>query len=214
MATLGTVRADVHALGYESDQDARITLFANQVQRKIVGDHRWEFLLATGAVAAVLGTATYALPTSPALMHVESIRLATPTDYDNPQLQYVSTQELLDYAATNQAVYSGDRPAIWTKLDAANFQVWPAPAVAGTFTVRYFRTLPVLASDSDVLTIPDFYADAVTYGICAKLARRERQWDAAKTFDADMADIVRSMKGQLGMRQQQNSEFVEAPRYT
>lgn len=213
MATLGDIKTNVKALGYEADQDTRIVLFTNQVQRAVVGDHRWDFMLATGTVAAAIGTTSYALPTSPALMHVESIRLAAPSDYDNPQLQWVSTQELLDYAAVNQAVYSGDRPTLWTKTDAANFQVWPAPAITGTFTVRYFRALPVLTSDADVLTIPDFYQDIVTYGVAAKLARRERQYDAASVFDRDRDDLVKAMKGQLGIKQQQNSEFVEAPRY-
>lgn len=213
MATLGDIKTNVKALGFEAQQDARIVLFANQVQRRIVGDHRWDFLRATATVPAVVGTASYALPSSPALMHVESIRLDTPSDYDSPRLQYVSTQELLDYAAGNQAVYSGDRPCLWTKTDAATFQVWPAPAVGGTFTVRYFRVLPVLALDADELTIPDFYQDAVTYGVAAKLALRERQYDAVRVFNGDMADIVKSMKGQLGIKQQQNSEFVEAPRY-
>lgn len=207
LATLGNIKTHVRARGYETDQDTRIVTFANAVQRSVVGDHRWRFLLGSGTVTAVAGTAVYTLPAASTRMHVESIRLADATGLF-PPLKWSDTEDLLDLAAMNPAYTANDSPYLWTDVSPGSFQVYPAPYAAGTFTVRYLRAVADLVNDADVPDIPAPYLDIIVAGVCELLALRERQQDTAAVWRAEKEQRLAAMKGQYGLRQRQTSPTV------
>lgn len=215
MVDLGDIKDAVHANGFESDQDTRIVVFANEVQRDVVNDFRWRFMTETDTVSAVVGVDSYALPTSPPMAHVISIRLAVPGQPYWPELEWADTEDLLAEAAEygDLSVYS--TPQRWTDLDGETFQVFPGPTMPGTFTIRYLRTVEDLVDDADVPEIPSQYLDIIVAGVCARLARRERRLQDAADFYATYTARLERMRSQYEIRQNQTSRHVkQTGRYT
>lgn len=213
LINLGDIKTNVKALGYESDQDSRIVLLANAVQREIVGGHRWRFMLATGTVAAVAGTATYNLPTSPAMSRVESIRLAD-AGGQYPELEWTEEEDVLTLANSDPSFNVWQSPAVWSMPTETTFLVYPTPVIAGTFTVRYLKQITELSGDSDVPDIPKPYLDIIVFGVAAHLAGRERQFQTRDSFLAQKDALLEDMKAQYGLRQRQSGRRVrESGRY-
>lgn len=213
LLTLSDIQTAVKARGFGDDQDTRIVQMANDVCREIVGDHHYRFMLATATVAAVAGTHTYNLPTAPALMHVDSVRLADGSG-TYPELEHIGDEELLDLQNLDPASVNQTGPAVWSSLATTTFTVYPTPAVAGTFTVRYFKAVVDMVAAGDTPNIPAAYLDAVVEGVCELLALRERQFNTAEAFRARMERRVRAMKRQYGIRQRQSGTQVrESGRY-
>lgn len=207
MVNLGDIKAAVRANGSETDNDARVVIFANRRQRAIINRHRWRFMRVTTTVAAVAGTSTYNQPTSPVVHHLESIRLAT-TGQNSYELRWVPDEELLQIASENSASAYNSVPAIWSDVTVSTFQVFPAPAVAGTFTIRYLKNPTDLAADGDVPDIPSEYLDVLVAGISADIAKRERRFDAAAAFEADFEALLDQMRSQYEIRQVQSARHV------
>lgn len=199
---LGEIKTDVYARGFESDQAARIVTFANVVQRRVLAQHRWTFMLASANVAAVVGTSTYNLPAG--VHHIESIRLTTPGQ-SYVEMEATDADTLLERVAYDDgSPFVEGTEAAWSSTTPTTFQVYPAPVYAGTFTVRYIGLPPALAADGDVPVIPVPYHDILVSGICELLSKRTRQWDAADRYKTETEDRIREMKGQLALKHRQS----------
>ncbi len=207
MLTVGDIKAAIRAHGFETDLAAQQLIFINETQRDVIGDHRWRFMLTSATVAAVAGTASYTLPTSPALHHVESIRLAI-TGTFLPELEWRDTEDFLAEEAANASFVPYTTPYWWTDAVPGSFRVYPAPSSAGTFTVRYFKQLTDLTADGDTPQVPTPYLDVIVAGACAKLAGRERRFDAADRWQKRYEERLAAMRSQYGLRQRQNSDRV------
>lgn len=211
MVNAGDIIEAVRASGFETDQDDRAFIFLNVIQRKVIGDHRWRFLRTTATSAAVAGTATYALPAN--VMHLMSVRLATPGDTTPPELEWIDDDRLLALAAVDPALQQYTAPRFWSDIDPATIELFPAPLVPGTVAIRYLRRVADITSEGDVPEVPNEYLDVLRAGICWKLAQRERPADVP-TFKAEFDEILAAMKGQYGLRQTQNAHHVvESGRY-
>lgn len=209
MVNVGDIKAAIRAHGFETDTDAQQLILINKAQREVIGDHRWRFMLESQTVTIVLAQTTYSLPTSPALHHVESIRYTTgATAIDYPLLEWLDTEGFLDYAAAIGSAGCLYGPALWTDLNTTQFQVYPAPQYPGTFTVRYMRKAADLTGDASVPDIPSQDLDILVDWVCSRLAKRERQLEAAASFQADFDVALARMKGQHGLRQRQSSTRV------
>ncbi len=211
MDTVADIKAGIRALGYETDTDAQQLILINKVVREILGDHRWRFMLVSTTVNIVIGQAAYTLPSSPALHHIESIRVTNPSAAaPSPEMEWVYQEELLAYAAANESFTAYASPWLWTDPTPTTFQVFPAPSYPGTFTVRYLKQATALTADGDTPDIPKPYRDIIVDGVCERLAKRERQFDTATAFKADYDAGLARMKGQYGLRQRQNSVRVKS----
>lgn len=199
------LKSGIRAHGFELDTAGQQLIFLNKVQRDICRRHRWSFLMASTQIAAVSGTSTYAVPAN--AMQLESLRFFT-TAFDHVEMDWVGSDELLTLAAYDLSVGSYGYPQRWTDVTPGFVQVYPAPTVTGIFTVRYQRTVVDMVADADVPTIPAAYTDILVDGACELLAKRERQWDAAKSFGAAMASGLEAMKAQYGIRQRQSAMRV------
>lgn len=209
MVTVGDIKASVRAHGFETDTDAQQLIFINKAVREILGDHRWHFMLSSASVAIVLGQAAYSLPSSPALHHIESVRVAAPADNGNsPEMTWVVPEELLAMAAANASLVGWETPWLWTSPTPSTFQVFPAPVYPGAFTVRYLKQATELTTDAGVPDIPTPYMDLIVDSVCAKLAKRERQYDAANDFKTDYENGLSRMRAQYGLRQRQSGSRV------
>lgn len=203
MVNVNDIMDAIRANGFETDQDTRALIMLNAAQRDIVGEHRYRFMLEDQAVPAVAGTATYTPTYSPAMQHLESIRLA-----DSPELEWLPTEELLELAASNTPNTGYHSPCYWTDVDSAAFQVYPAPSRPDTFTVRYLRPPAELTSGTSVPDIPKPYWDCLVSAVCEELAVREADLARADRFAAKREARVKAMQRQLGLRQRQSSYRV------
>lgn len=180
----------------------------------MVADHRWRFMVMSTTVPAVTGTSAYTLPAATTRMHVESVRLAI-TGTLVPEMEWMETEELLASVAEYGAITPYGTPGYWTDNAPGAFTVFPSPSVAGTFTVRYLRQATELTLDADIPDIPKGYLDILVLGACAKLAARERKFDAATWYRKQADAMIDAMKGQYGLRQRQSArQVVSSGRYT
>lgn len=213
MITAGDIIEAVRASGYSTDQDDSAFIMLNIEQRTLAADHRWRFLLATTTIAAVAGTATYSLAGITDLMHLESVRLATPGT-DTPELEFLDSEELLELAAINPSFTSYTTPEFWCDVTPGTLQLFPAPTQPGTLTVRYLRKVTDITTEGQIPDVPTEYLDVLRAGVCMRLAARERQWDAKAQFEAERAGLLAAMKGQYGLRQRQTAYRVVNSRST
>jgi hypothetical protein len=213
MQNLGDVKEAVRARGYETDTDSEQTVFANDIQRDICNETRWRFMLESATVAAVAGTASYALPTNPPIHLLESIRLAQP-NVPYIELTHTDSDDFLELQGygTSYAAYSAldaSDAQLWSVVTEGSFSVYPTPAAAGTFTVRYLRPPTDLEDDADVPDIPAEYLDVLVEGMVMNMAARERQWDAYDRAQARYDKRLAKMKAQYALKQRQSSARVE-----
>lgn len=205
--TVLDIKAGVRARGYETDTATEQLALINQVQRRWFGAHRWDAALVTATVAAVAGTASYALPTG--VVHISSVRLA-PAGGGNVvvPLRWEYPEQL---RADLESVGPNTRgtPEFWAKTGPAAISLYPVPAQGGTLTVVYYQTCPILTADADVPLMPEAYIDIIICGVAEILAKRERQWEAAASFRDERKEIERDARAQLGISQMQTSNEVE-----
>lgn len=201
--TVDDIRAGIRARGFEADTDAQQLAFINQVQRRWFASNRWEIARVTATVAVTAGTSSYTLPA--AAVHVSSIRLSNGNTYI--PLEAAAREQVLEAAAANTTIRSN--PYWWTLSDPGTVKLFPTPSTAGTLTVVYFRTCPILTAGSDVPLMPEAYVDILIAGSCELMAQRERQWDAARMFKDERKETERLARAQLGIVQQQTSDEVE-----
>lgn len=214
LVNLGDIKTAVYARGFETDQAARIVIAANSIQKQVIGAHRWRFMLVTATVPAVAGTVEYTLPGSGTLMHIESIRLATPTTQYQPKLQWLDSETMLELANEYAQVQTQAWPRFWTDDLPPSFQVFPAPQQAGTFTVRYLKEVTELSGDSDVPDIPHPYLDILVAGVAELLSSRLGKTDMAQIYRAEKDQRIADMMSQNGQRQRQNGrKVVSSGRY-
>lgn len=213
METAGDIIDAVRASGYETDQDDRAFIMLNIEQRTVVADHRWRFMRETAQVSGTAGNATYTLPVSPPLMHVESIRF-TQVDTTFYELDWHDSESLIALAMAEVTEGIIGQPRYWTDVTPETFMVYPTPTQGGVFNVRYLRKAADMTDESDVPDIPEEYLDVLRAGVCMRLAARERQWDAKREFEAERTGLLAAMKGQYGIRQVQSAHRVaESGRY-
>lgn len=215
MVDVGDILEAVRASGFETDQDERSLIFLNAEQRALIADHRWRFMLVTSTAATVANQADYTLPTSPPIMHLESIRLSTPGDQQLPELEWTDSEHILALAAVDPSLHAMVQPYLWSDIDPATIKLYPTPISPGTLTIRYLRTVVDLVDPTDIPMVPTEYLDVLRAGVCSQLAARERDWMAADKFRAEADARTAAMKGQYGLRQRQNAHRVaQSGRYT
>lgn len=202
--TVADIETGVQALGYEADTAAQQLAMINQVQRRFFGAHRWDVARVTATIPVVAGTDTYTLPTG--VVHVSSVRLRNGSAY--APLEHAPREELLENQASGGATPARGTAYQWTRGDADAIILYPVPAGAGTLTVHYFKTCPLLTTGTDVPMLPEAYCDILIFGVAELLAKRERQMDAASAFRDDRMEVERQARAQLGLDQQQTPDRV------
>lgn len=202
--TVADIETGIQARGYEADTAAQQLALINQVQRRFFGANRWEIARVTATASVTAGTASFALPAD--VLHVESVRLRV--GVTNAPIEWAPRQEVLDLLAQGGSTPPRATPYLWTLGDPGTIKLYPTPSAAGTATVTYFKTCPILTTGTDVPMMPEPYVDILIVGVCELMAQRERQWDAARAFKAERQEIERQARAQLGIVQQQGASVV------
>ncbi len=197
-----SIRADIRARGFEADTDAQQLALLNQVQRRIVGSHRWPWTRVSANQSIVSGTSDYTYPTAAA--HILSVRAVV--GGAPIELLPVDDDELLMRRAQDNG--RTGTPAAWARTSGTVIAIWPTPQAAGTLTVRYHQKAPLLTLGSDVPIIPPDYRDVLVTGSCEIMAQRERQFDAASAFRAEREERTREMMAQTGLEHTQGPVVV------
>jgi hypothetical protein len=153
-----------------------------------------ECLLATGTIAAVAGTQTYAcssLVPSPIRIHrIEFQRSGDSTKYP---LEYKDFLVMDDIWSTSQAQSQGT-PVYWTGwgfFPSLTLYLYPTPSAAGTIRLFYYR-LPTRLSnsgsaDSTTVEVPDGFENiAVDFAEYHALRNdRDPRWSEARALYAE-----------------------------
>lgn len=203
LVTLSDIRQYVYDRGFESDSADRITRLANAAVREAIGDRLYDFMRASTTIALVAGTDTYAVPTtSPPVMYAESLRIAD-VDY----VEQREPGELLDAKASGGADWYTGRA--WALIDPTSILVYPAPTVAATATLRYFKSPVDMSGDTDEPPIPVPYRDLIVASVCGTLAGRQRQWDAKREFAEEARSSTAAMNKRHTVRRTQTSQQVQ-----
>ncbi len=196
MLTVADLKAAIRARGYATDTAGEQLIMLNSMQRDVLGDHRYRFMLVELSVAAVAATPNYTLAPTPPVHHIEAVSF---TDSGGQALPIVRGN-LDELDAFGVDGYTPDGRYRWAELQPGKLRIFPAPAVAGTLLVRYSKEAATLSADGDTPTIPAPYLDVLVAGVCELLAMRERQPDAVGMFGAEKERRLRSMQSQYGLK--------------
>ncbi len=189
--TVGDIRTDIRALGFETDTAAQQLVAINGAMRRIMsGPVKWDWALASTTITTAVGDFDYAMPAG--VGSPSSLRLVTAGSAGD-ELVHVPRERLQQEIAASAAPLVTGVPAYWTD-DSSFIYVWPIPNAVSTLTLRYFRAHTTLTADGDALLIPDDYRDVVTFCAAARISQRERDWAAASAFEREYKDRLAEMK--------------------
>lgn len=203
---LGQLRTSLQTKGWETDTATIQTEALNAAYRRVVAYKRWPFMEAEGTVTATVGQGNVSLAALTTLLSIDSIRLASGTQY--PEVSYRDPE-------TVKAALHADRdngtPVWWTYYDD---QLWlyPRPDLAYTVTVQYILDPPDLSADGDTPIIPAAYHDLLVWGAISDIAFRERDYTGQAVADQKYARLLREMEGSYHLRQRQTrSQILRSP---
>lgn len=158
-----------------------------------------ECLQTTGTVAAVVGQATYTLPTSMTRVHHVTY---TPTGAQRIPLDYMDFNHFdrIGWNPDTQAT-----PQLWTlwtitvlNVPSRQLVIYPTPSIGGTFTIYYYAMPSELAvdgsDDADNVNIPEGWHDAVLDYV-EMMARRkdgDAKWQECKAlYEEKLGELTR-----------------------
>jgi hypothetical protein len=169
-------------LGTTSDPTkAEVTAWINEAQRDIAVKCPWYVLkdLMVESNPSIAAVSVVAWNTIQATVDYVKFCYATlcPSGTGDALPVRLVTPEVAAMAVTNNLVYDASNPIMW--FDATNVNFLPAtPGGAGTGKLKfYFIRQPAdLSGDSDTISVPEEFSDAVVYYAAAKCRAQEEEW--------------------------------------
>lgn len=194
--------------GYATDTVAQQTNALNAAYRRVLGMHRWPFLekQVTITAATTVGSPTVNISSITDLRDdgISAVRIST-SSIDRTDISYADPQDF----RTAQHDYTGNgEPEFWTYTNGS-LQLWPNPDKAYDVTIDYVKTVPALASGSDVPVFDPTFHDVLVWGAIKDMTFRERDYSgsawAAQMYGQQLGEMERS----YGVRQKQSARQVQ-----
>ena len=162
-------------------EDADILMWVNDAQDEIV--NRNKILKGTSTVASVIGQQDYTFPTVP-IHQIESLHYAGRAI---PNLPFSKAEEQLLDSNTQ----SGE-PAFWYEW-GGKFSLFPVPATVKNIAIYYTMRPTKVTAQSDLLSVPDKYYQAVVAFVLQKAYAMDEDWNAqqamAQQFDTSTNEM-------------------------
>lgn len=212
MVTMGTLLADARTRLDEATArqwtDPQIRSWVNEAAKDIA--RKTETLQDRQTIAAVIGTSEYSLATN--CIRVHRVEFKQTAGAQTRELSYVDVRSLDQVGWTDRS-HTDSQPfyyTIWGSGTTLKLVTFPAPSVAGNFTVYYYR-LPVElvevdgSQDGSTVEIPEAWNDIALDYIEYRALRRDRdpRWVEAKgIYDENLAtmyDNTRRWADESGM---------------
>lgn len=202
-ATLATLRTRLRDRLNETNtghwSNEMLGRFINEGAREVARVS--ECLLATGTVAAVAGTRSYALSAlSPQPVRIHRVEYNISGQMQRCPLNYRDYHLMDEVWGQSQSITTGI-PSYWTAwgfFPTMTMYSYPVPASAGTFTLFYYRLPTELdvtgAGDSTALDCPDGWEDVIVTYAEHRAFRNDNddRWITAKAmFDEQLANLMR-----------------------
>lgn len=166
------------------------------------GTFIWNYLVTT--LALVASTATYATPTAPPIIGIESAFLSiSGSDIPLKILSIGQYEEIYNKTATGQTTILCFNP-----VEPPTLIAWPVPSASGTVTYLAVTKQQDFDSSSDTGGFPADWNEAMTYNLAARLCDeypiplQERLYLAAKA--GDMLKIAKK-----GNHERPTDDFVD-----
>lgn len=200
---LGELRTATQTRGYATDTATAQTEMINSVYRRLCGEMHWRWLEQVDtSLSTAAGQANYSLSSITDLVHINTVRLQTATEYYDLEWADANTIMPALHIDRSQGI-----PSVWTYVDQS-IQLYPRPAGVYTIVINYIYDPPDLSADSDTPVFPATYHDILVYGCVMDLAMRERDWSAFNAAQAQYEGRKGDMKRQLGIIQRQSPTTV------
>lgn len=198
--TEAALQTAIQAQGYGTDSATAQAEAIKGVWRRVLGMRRWPFLEASATTTATVGSETVSLASMTDLARPEAIRLTSGTEGWG-DLEYVERGRLRNWLASDldQAT-----PTCWT-FHAGAILLYPRPERAYTVTVDY-KKRPTYSSVA--IVFPEEYQDVLVWGAIARMAFRQREYNAAGYAEAQYKDHLGEMVADYGIEQRQASRQV------
>lgn len=153
----------------------------------------------TNTITSGTNTLTSSLPTD--FQRVSNLYVTSPVNYSQSLKKYFMTPDAFReaYPAAGTTLYGSGPPTTWTYWDSIEF----AYLVDQTYTLKldYIKNVPILASASDVPTIPQSFEEMLILGSKIRIFEQKEDFDYASQFYNRFADIVEAFVARYGVRQ-------------
>jgi len=193
-----------------ADTELRIKKYINWAQQDVSSRKDWNFLHTSATLATVNGTKNYSLSAN----CFKLIDMVNATDST-----YLEEMDQRTFNQIKPVVSTGDTGApttyvpLWNDQSGATVvQLYPTPADAYTLNYNYLKSIPDLASNSDVPIIPNrYHAVLIDYALGREYEHRRSSManyhltkyedGIIKMYnDYELTDKIDRMKGPRGVR--------------
>lgn len=180
----------VGRLGVNSN-DTRLTSSVrtraiNEAVRQVTLEADWPWLVTSGTLTTVVGTASYSVPST-------WFRTRHIIHQDNGDS--LLHRSLIDVDSYNISGRQG-RPMIYT-VEGSAILLGPVPDGVYNLTHRFMRTETALVSGSDSTLIPTLYSRGVVEWATSALLREIREMDRAVEADAEYIKWLKRTKDNI-----------------
>lgn len=203
--TAAEVIAEAQALGYGTDVESAQLVMLNGVHKRVVNARRWTFLVATDSEKSLtVGDPTLTYDALDDTRRLDAVRLEVGTEYID--LDYLEPQ---DFRSLEHGLRENGTPEYWTRR-GDQIHVWPRPDQAYSVEIDYVANPVKIDAGSDEVQVPDSHVDVLVWALIAKIAFRERDWEAHNFARQMYAELYTEMLGQYGMTDRKSATRVKS----
>lgn len=167
MATLGTIRDEVQARGFDFVTDARVNQWINDSYFEIAEWMPWPFL-----ETSVSGASPITITDLRAVLSVTNSLSGVPLESVDRRVV-----QLGDTALDDTGI-----PALWWREDQT-INVWPGSST-DTVTVRYIKVPTTLTADADTPIIPTRWHQVIVDGAVLRAQKDNDMWQEYQVLRA------------------------------
>lgn len=205
MATLADYLRLVRLRGYDGMSDTQLTDVVNEARRRLVKDHRWQFLQSVNtALVTAPNVASVDLTPIADLAYIEAVRAGSGGVEIASQYQSYQEFRSLQVDAPNFGA-----PYVWTRRGLTTLLLYPTPDAVYTLSIDYYAKITAL-STGQTDTIPDTLQDLVVWAAISTLVFRQRDYWDGGVAENQYQTLLRQAAGQENIQQRQSSQQVRS----
>lgn len=154
--------------------------YLNDTQNDVCNEYRFEFMKTGQNYTVTVGVADITNGSGLPATLDQVIDLVDTTLGGEKVIPYIEQTELDRLYPDNQDVtrYANNKPLYWYREGAA-IKVFPAPAAAYTFRLKFYKMPTLLTTDSQVPELPSNFEEVLVEGAVYRILQVKDQYDQA-----------------------------------
>lgn len=168
--------------------------YINDAQNDALNEYLFEFMKTSQAYTVAIGVADITNGVGLPANLDQIIDLVDTTTGGEQVITYMEQTELDRLYPDNQdtTLHPNGKPLYWYR-EGTYVKVFPAPAAAYTFRLKYYKKPTILVADADVPEVPSNFEEMLVSGASYRVLQAKDQYDQAGIHQNKYDEILQKM---------------------